>query len=225
MTGKPTLLPQDDIFEGGQRVEWDMGDRVEQGLYVTWLPNPEVEGCHHQVVSEKYGRLVFQDGQLRATSPHCTCKSDPSITCRIHLDRKEQSEDALPAIAAIAKEWRRSFDAGLENEDAHELLVDIEAALGGTHEYNKHPEGCDCGGFDRNGSHSAGEYVGYCAQRKEQAKGRTTECPTCHDIVEPFPFEITDEMVERAWLEYEIIGDPSGDDRKAMRAALQAALL
>lgn len=25
-----------------------------------------------------------------------------------------------------------------------------------------HPKGCDCGGFDRNGSHDAGEYAGYC---------------------------------------------------------------
>lgn len=31
---------------------------------------------------------------------------------------------------------------------------------------SKHPEGCGCGGFDRNGSHSADEYVGYCDQRE-----------------------------------------------------------
>lgn len=28
----------------------------------------------------------------------------------------------------------------------------------------KHPPGCGCGGFDRNGSHDAGEYVDYCAE-------------------------------------------------------------
>jgi len=29
----------------------------------------------------------------------------------------------------------------------------------------EHGPNCDCGGFDRNGSHNAGEYVGYCLQR------------------------------------------------------------
>ena len=29
--------------------------------------------------------------------------------------------------------------------------------------------GCECGGFDRNGSHDAGEYVGYCDPRNHKA--------------------------------------------------------
>lgn len=29
-----------------------------------------------------------------------------------------------------------------------------------------HPKDCVCGGFDRSASHSANEYVGYCAEKK-----------------------------------------------------------
>jgi hypothetical protein len=50
----------------GERVEWDMNCTTHHGLYVEWLPFPEVMRCNHRVVSEEYGLLTFEDnGTLR----------------------------------------------------------------------------------------------------------------------------------------------------------------
>lgn len=50
----------------GERVEWDMNGKTHYGLYVEWLPYPEVLRCDHRVVSEEYGLLTFEDnGALR----------------------------------------------------------------------------------------------------------------------------------------------------------------
>lgn len=43
------------------------------------------------------------------------------------------------------------------------ILTVIDEALAET----MHPQGCECGGFDRTASHSEGEYRGYCAQPDE----------------------------------------------------------
>lgn len=68
----------------------------------------------------------------------------------------------------------------------------------------------------------------------EQASGRVQECPTCHDVVEPIPFEITDAMLERAMDAFCGVDRSKGgdhrfccvseEDRDYIRAALEAAV-
>lgn len=69
----------------------------------------------------------------------------------------ERFEEMTVLRETVAR-WKECF----EGDDGIPARI-VYKALDTFLAQQAHAKDCDCGGFDRNGSHDAGEYVGYCA--------------------------------------------------------------
>jgi hypothetical protein len=108
--------------------------------------------------------------ESRLYESHSTWRKE-YVRAMDRLKAAAKRADAAEAVTKTVRDWAQAVAEG--NVDpaygardvALHIVRIIDAALNGT-------EGpCGCGGFDRNASHSAGEYVSYCDPRNHSIEG------------------------------------------------------
>ena len=71
----------------------------------------------------------------------------------------DANDDLDGCVSPALERYRQD----VRDAEAGGYCVSCKRPFGTEQSKDEHPEGCECGGFDRNGSHSEGRYVGYCA--------------------------------------------------------------